>query len=129
MSVTTGDYIEALNTINDWLDQGYEGYSTKKMKSLVMKLVKETKDIGIQYRDGDILAVERIYTSGLRIGRYWINWAGDFRQTEFITYEQLYNDDDYKVYVWNTKLYLAVEMFDDYNRSKEPPGYFYQVED
>lgn len=49
MSATTGNYIEALNTINDWLDQGYEGYSTKKMKSLVMKLVKETKDIGIQY--------------------------------------------------------------------------------
>ena len=129
MSVTTGDYIEALNTINDWLDQGYEGYSTKKMKSLVMKLVKETKDIGIQYRDGDILAVERIYPSGLRIGRYWTNWAGDFRQTEFITYEQLYNDDDYKVYVWNTKLYLAAEMFNEYDISKEPPGYFYQVED
>ncbi len=129
MSVTTRDYFEALNTINDYLDGGCEGYETKEMKLLIMKLVKETKDIGIQYRDGEIKKVSKICSSGIVIGRHWSNWAGSFHGTEFVTYKELYNDDNYKVYVWNTKLYLAAEMFDDYNRSKEPPGSFYQVED
>lgn len=73
MSVTTRDYFEALNTINDYLDGGCEGYETKEMKSLIMKLVKETKDIGIQYRDGEIKKVSKICSSGIVMGRHWTN--------------------------------------------------------
>lgn len=57
-------------------------------------------EVGSYILDGyDIYKVTDVYKSGIRCRIDWDNFAGHFYEHVFISYEELYNNDDWKIII------------------------------
>jgi len=64
-------------------------------KKLIPKII-----VGSYISDGyDMYKVTDVYKSGIRCRRDWDNFAGHFYERIFVSYEELYNTDDWKTII------------------------------